>query len=858
MARMFPKSGPQNTGSPKAEPDIYWRLSKQLSDEFTVIHSLPWLASAAREIDGRFVPTGEIDFLILHQELGILAVEVKGGILIHDRTEFVYKKTGQRIDPVRQIRRGSHALSEWLHQSGCGNWRIGYCIIFPNSEMGNSVPVALIDRTINPHQPIVLDIKSLDTLGEKIQEIMEYWKKALNTWSIKNHQIEKLVNILLPSEDYTPCWQTRINNDNITWLRLTEEQSDCLRRIEKSERLVVTGFPGTGKTLLLIEYARRLADQGKTVLILTYNSLLTKRLSDDLSSSNIKVSTFHEQCRRATNLLNDPMDLDNYFYENTEEWYSSTGPALLKQAVAENKLAKDDLLIVDEGQALHIDWWNTLCEWFSDKQIIAFCDATQSFAFENSTSADEIGDSIGAESPLTLTVNLRSPRSVFDRIIKVKSSNYQQSCPRNFEPDTLTEILTRDPENALQKVIHDLLNKDKISTESIVIIDVSPGFTLCKPYSRPLLRDRKQYLNIPIFSAAKFRGLESPVVVIYAGNTRDESALFCAYTRATSRCIVIYDAIFVSKGKYGKFGKILVEEKPDEIIQTEEMVQEKAIPRLTSEIFDEQKFNLLPIDSQSVDLYWCTDWNGWIIYPKHNSYVAQLMWTYHLTTTTDYSVYTWDVNEKWSVKLITKINNFDKNLKRQVCSLSFCKSCGLTTPHLYKKGREVNECILCLTAKLEFNGRDIEVQSKFSRILDNGSQAQLEDKKKLSIFLIAIGRWNKLVREKGNLHLSLYAPVTSGSVGYQVAHLLVLIEILIEKNEILKADDLMNLYIGWCPTLVQQVDRDKLTSFFSQALNTWFSKKVLRKPETGKSEKGIYERSIDFEEKIHFLIEKDQ
>lgn len=126
MARMFPEVGPQNTGSTRAEPDIYWQLSKKLSDEFTVIHSLPWLASVAKEIDGRSVPTGEIDFLILHQSLGILAVEVKGGILSYDRTEFVYKRTGNRLDPIRQVSRGTHALARWLSDSGAGKWRIGY------------------------------------------------------------------------------------------------------------------------------------------------------------------------------------------------------------------------------------------------------------------------------------------------------------------------------------------------------------------------------------------------------------------------------------------------------------------------------------------------------------------------------------------------------------------------------------------------------------------------------------------------------------------------------------------------------------------------------------------------------------
>ncbi|MFO0210319.1 MAG: NERD domain-containing protein, partial [Pseudanabaena sp.] len=251
MAKMFPKASPQNTGSTRAEPDLYWRLSKNLSDEFTVIHSLPWLASVSKEIDGRSVPTGEIDFLILHRELGILAVEVKGGIFTHDRTEFVYKRTGQKIDPIRQVRRGTHALAQWLHESGAGSGRIGYCIFFPHSEMREAIPIALIDRTVNPPQSIVLDINALNDIGRSIQDVMIYWKKALGSWSLNEQQFQKLVDVILPSSDYTPCWETRIKNDIVTWLQLTPEQVACLKKIEKETRLVVTGFAGTGKSLLL-------------------------------------------------------------------------------------------------------------------------------------------------------------------------------------------------------------------------------------------------------------------------------------------------------------------------------------------------------------------------------------------------------------------------------------------------------------------------------------------------------------------------------------------------------------------------------------------------------------------------------
>ena len=75
---MIPHLGPAPTNS-RAEQLVYHLLKDQLGDGFTVIHSLPWLSAAAREMAGVKAVTGEIDFLIVHPNLGVLAVEVKGG-----------------------------------------------------------------------------------------------------------------------------------------------------------------------------------------------------------------------------------------------------------------------------------------------------------------------------------------------------------------------------------------------------------------------------------------------------------------------------------------------------------------------------------------------------------------------------------------------------------------------------------------------------------------------------------------------------------------------------------------------------------------------------------------------------------
>src|SRR5258708_2867772 len=126
MARMIPENGPVENDSSQAEPDFYWRLAKQLPDDFVIIHSLPWLSAAARQIDGRDVPTGEIDFLLFHPQYGILAIEVKGGRLKYDGTKFILISTNEAIDPIRQVRRGTHALAQYLGSMTGKGYKIGY------------------------------------------------------------------------------------------------------------------------------------------------------------------------------------------------------------------------------------------------------------------------------------------------------------------------------------------------------------------------------------------------------------------------------------------------------------------------------------------------------------------------------------------------------------------------------------------------------------------------------------------------------------------------------------------------------------------------------------------------------------
>ena len=824
VARIFPQINPQNTGSNQAEPDIYWRLKKQLPDDFVVIHSLPWLASVAKEIDGRSVPTGEIDFIVLHQKLGILAVEVKGGIFSYEKTDFVYKRTGQKIDPIRQVRRGTHALAKLLHKVGAGSWRIGYCIIFPHSEMRESIPISLIDFTVQTPQPIILDIRHLSNLGQEIQAIMSYWQKALSTWCIKEQEFEKLIDVLLPSSDYTPCWQTRINHDTVTWLKLTSEQSRCLDRISQENRLVVTGFPGTGKTLLLIEQARRLSKLGKKVLVITYNYLLSKRLQDELSNVDVEVSTFHEQCRRAVQIMGEQIpdfSISHDIEERKKEWYYFTAPNILEQALESKKLPNYDALLVDEGQVLYTDWLEILSQWFDTKKIIVFCDSTQVFNFEKSTSLEDIVKIINAKLPYILTLNLRSPRKIFERISQVKQSEYQQFCPRSYEEDTLEEIVVDDTRSAFIKIV-DRLFKEGISKESIIIIDT------VSRYQKQL-----SYKGIEVVRSSRFRGLESPVVIILADKKTDENSLFCAYTRATSRCIVIYCAIKMTTGSYGDFGNLILDDDDGRI-------QEEANLGLTSSIFDNANFEIITVADKSINLLWCFDWGGWVIDPTKNDQVAQLMWTHHLIVTTNYPVYTWNASDRGQLIHFKPVKQINSELDKSWYDLYYCENCRTVTLFRLNFIKEIHECTICFPLKQKVLFKEIEEelkkQAKLDNILSLGTLAEIKDKKKLTIFLMALGRWNTIT-EEDKQDFNNYPIRIDGKSAYIAAKLLVLTDIIkLNKNIIL--DEIATKYRAkWCPDLVNRIAEKSWRNIVAQALNTWFGKGIIEKVD-----KGVYKR----------------
>lgn len=669
MAKMIPPFGPKETGS-EGEKTVYSILANGLSDDFTVIHSLPWLSAAVRQIDAATAPTGEIDFLVLHPELGALVLEVKSGRYRVDGTIFVHIKTNKRIDAVGQTRKNFHALTQLLGKGAGLYSRIGYGFVFPNSQFGDAlISIAMADATVDPPNRIFVDRGQMPELAGRVVEIMRYWKDAHSNAAMGEEKLADIVSLLCPQFDGAPSWGSRIDYDGKLWLRLTAEQACVVDQAARQQRMIVSGWPGTGKTLVAIEAARRLESSGKRILIVTFNNRLSEYIQQQVQGSACAVSTWHKLCTRARRLLKLPP-------KQPEGWFKKGCCEDLKAAIERELVDKYDTLIIDEAQALQPEWCALLADWFGDKQIIAFCDESQVFAFEHGTNLETLCRQLNVPQPFFLTIVMRMPRAVTDRLLTIRDTNYQLTSPREQEPDTIRELLEPDWWLALQRTVDEFKRQGVDGSDICVLMPSEPGETLAKTLEQ---------LGVGFESVGRFRGLESPIVIVPAATHMDDTELFCAYSRATTACVAIYDTERLASSVGQQFHQTLIAYGGNR-----ELVERVRIASMTrSMMADEFKAGNLSL--QTIDLAWLSGWKAWLVDMDDWNHPA-VTWLDYFASNYPWPIFYWHADSRRQVYLFSLSGDNSSSISYGECFyLLRCDTCNDLLPHTTTD----RECIAC-------------------------------------------------------------------------------------------------------------------------------------------------------------------
>jgi len=721
MAKMYPGFGPKVNDSMSAEPTVYELLKGQLDDEYHVIHSIPWLSSFVSEFNEVKGPLGEIDFLIFHPSFGVLAIEVKGGVVRHNDEGFYYsndKTNGKdRIDPVSQINRSIFALQNWLRTKGV-QVKIGRAFFFPESEASAAeLPPSVVDHVNDIPFKILLDINDSHKLAGRIREIMCYFKKRLSANNLSENDIQTTISMILPNKDYRACWYSRVNNDNKLWLRLTPEQNECIKRGIEKKRLIIGGWPGSGKTLVVVQVARKLSSADSRVLVLTFNKLLSEKITYELSShNNAFVYTISRLCVQAAKFLGHPPPSSG-----DKDWFDKQAYVELSEACAKGFLDSYDALVVDEGQIVKEAAWDIFTNIFSEKKIIAAYDATQAFSYEKPLSKEKL-ENLLSEETFYLTNSLRMPKSVCNRLKVFNEPNYSVINPRGEEADTLLEVVSSNPKEKLREIIDQLIAENvPLKWVTVLVPGQMSVHSSIVPYGPH------------VETIGRYRGMESPIIIILASGSMSDTDFFCAYSRATSRCVIILDAYKVKRSRYASLGPVIYEEQKPE-------VEREAEKSLTDSRLGEENLSLDYVVNGMFQLAWSDKWRMYVLLAP--SEVIRVLIREYLYSISSPLVCTWSKTDRHQLFCI-KEEEFSYGNRLE---LKYCVKCEVLCPH----SAEIQSvCKVCENEPQPLRDGSFEDNcKKTSNFLSDSDKFTGGEKKRASPYLGAL-----IAIQKANINL---------------------------------------------------------------------------------------------------------
>lgn len=511
-----------------AEAKLFSRLKDELSDKFTILHSLS-LSKHQRKL------TAEIDFVII-SEKGILCVEVKGGRVSCQQgiwyfTDKYHQPHSKAESPFDQARSAMYALRRSI-QSHFGKDPLfsscifGYSVIFPDIIFKIESPEWDLNRVVDNSS--LKD--SLELLINRQYEYSAFEIKRVSTSPIailNNNQIKELIQYLRGDFCFVPAFHQAIDESYQKVIRLTEEQYDLLDQLEENPRIRIKGGAGTGKTLLALEEARRYARNGKEVLFLCFNKFLSMQLEESLKNENylknITVSTFHSY---VLSIIREAGSFAGNEISFTDDFFNKIDIEEFAEAFITNKKGKQfDCLIIDEGQDLGYQNYLQVLDWVLKGGLkkghwVWFEDDEQDiYQKSNETRADFHGVEY---SVFRLTKNCRNAKPI---AYFTSLSTGTKLLNTLVHDGPVTEWICYDNESQQMSALCSLLNKlitGGVKAEEIMIL--SPCI-----YERSILRNLTSICNILIrkfdgihrikgflhhSTIHSFKGLESKVVLV--------------------------------------------------------------------------------------------------------------------------------------------------------------------------------------------------------------------------------------------------------------------------------------------------------------------------------------------------------
>lgn len=560
--------------APSSEKQVFKIIRDMpVSEDYYCLHSVG-LARHHRKT------YGEADFIII-SPLGVFCLEVKGGHVVRKDGIWTIGWPGRSYEsiegPFKQAQETIFPLIDEISQRLGKNFKsktmVGWGVVIPDQPFRDEDP----EWSLN----VVCDA------GGK-ENFMAYLERlATHTKERESLHKRKYPKLLSPEEcrELADCFRGDFNNisrigdligvsqDEIT--ELSKQQYTVLDHTldPSNPRIKCTGAAGTGKTLIALEAARRLASEGLSVLFLCYNRLLGEHLKTKTieTDGTIHIWSLHQFMRNIIILSGyreDLVDRENRSNDDTE-LFGSIYPDLFETAglkgVSDQIIELFDVLIIDEAQdvlysptidvlgillkqGLEGGRWLFLLDPDLQSEIYGKMDQRVITTIDNYCTAN-----------LSLKENFRNPETVVDQICRLTGIT-KPDCKRKIKSpvEYITYSSRAEQTRKLKSLIIKLLS-EKVAASSITILSGSSRNDSSISSNPPEISKKLVWLDsksintvdsncITACSVSAFKGMENEIIILTdlpsPTGTWEKSVAYVGMSRSLVKVYALVDGDF--------------------------------------------------------------------------------------------------------------------------------------------------------------------------------------------------------------------------------------------------------------------------------------------------------------------------
>lgn len=530
MARSIPNE-PEFSPGQEAEEAVWRRLCSQLPDDVVVAHSVQVRNGTAEH---------EIDLLVLWPNVGLAAIEVKGGRISIENGQWIQsdRKGGHRIQsPIAQSQGSSHALSTWLeNQLGSKlSSRFAYMACFPYTKVQSDWSMAG-----TPHSLVIDQADLAGNLAARVRSAIE--QESGGASGLAPSFMDRILVHLrgdLATQRTVAGDAAAIEDEQNS---LTDRQATLLSATRSLPRVRFLGGAGSGKTYLALRKAEQLCREGKRVGLFCYNKGLGLYLRDEVDrwrgNKPVFTGEFHEYALQS-----------GVPTGTSQDYYDADMPRILREISADMPESdKLDAVIVDEAQDFAPLWWEALLSRMRDPlggEVYAFMDDRQDVY--RRWDGEGFGGAFQKGIPLVpihVDENLRNTRKIAE-IFKPFAGEYFKPRASTGMPVRLVPTSTEDAVDKASDCMDVLINEGWVNNQIAL---------LTTGRRHPIHREYGDAKNLPTYwrefhdneaefygSVLGFKGLERSVVILCVNGFHDmeraAERLYVGLSRA--RCLLV-------------------------------------------------------------------------------------------------------------------------------------------------------------------------------------------------------------------------------------------------------------------------------------------------------------------------------